>query len=95
MTAKSDRIENLIKDPDLQDAFKVVREFWRDKIEETPLHAKDGDEALFDIRKMLFLLRSVEEALQTAVEDGHLEDFRVKEQESKGILRGITKWPKK
>ena len=92
MTAKADRVERLIKDPDLQDAFKVVREFWRDKIEETPLHSKDGDEALFDIRKMLFLLRSVGEALQTAIEDGHLEDFRVKEQEGKGILGSIEKW---
>ncbi len=95
MTAKADRAEKLIQDPELQDAFKVVREFWRDKIEETPLHAKDGDDALFDIRKMLFLLRSVEEALQTAIEDGHLEDFRAKEQEGRGFLKDIRTWPTK
>ncbi len=90
MTAKADRAEKLIQDPELQDAFKVVREFWRDKIEETPVDDKVGKKALYDIRKMLFLLRQVEEVVHTAIEDGHLEDHRA--EESKGLLKGIKKW---
>lgn len=75
MTAKSDRAQELIEDPVLKEAFAICREKYRDLIEDTPLSSKD-DEALHDIRKMLHLLREVEENLHLAVRDGHLEDFR-------------------
>ena len=80
MTAKADRIERLVADPDLQEAFKTVRERYRDLIEETPL---SESEALLDVRKMLHLLRDVEETLHTAIQDGHLEDFRAEQQGQK------------
>jgi hypothetical protein len=88
MTAKADRAQELLDDPILQEAFSTVRERYRDLIEETPLSSKD-DEALHDIRKMLHLLREVEKHLAQVVQDGHLEDFRVMEQ-NKGDL-----WPSK
>ena len=91
MTAKADRVKKLIEDPDLKEAFQVVREKYRDLIEETPV---SDDGALLDIRKCLHLLREVEDALHTAIEDGHLEDFRVAEQEGKGFLQDIRKWPR-
>ena len=78
MTGKSDRVLRLVQDPDIKEAFQSVREYWRDKIEETPL---DNPEVLFDIRKMLHLLRDVEDALQTVIDDGHLKDYRIAEKE--------------
>ena len=60
MTGQSDRVLRLVEDPDIKQAFQTVREYWRDKIEEVPL---DNPEVLFDIRKMLHLLREVEDAL--------------------------------
>lgn len=78
MTAKADRIYQVVNDPDIKEAFNTVREKYRDMIEETPL---DNPEVIFDIRKMLHLLRDVETALQVAIDDGHLTDFRVLEKE--------------
>ncbi len=89
MTAKADRVEKLLNNPDLKEAFAVVRERYRDLIEETPLASSD-DEALHDIRKMLHLLREVEQSLYKAIEDGHLEDFRANEQQ--GFLQDIRRW---
>jgi hypothetical protein len=78
MTGKADRIQRLVDDPDIKASFQNIREKYRDMIEETPV---GDDTALLDVRKMLHLLRDVENDLQTAIEDGHLEDHRVAEQE--------------
>lgn len=86
MTAKADRAQALIDDPVLKEAFANIRELYRDKIEETPV---SDDTALLDIRKMLYLLRQVEENLHTMIQDGHVEDFNVSEQQGKGILRNL------
>ena len=91
MTAKADRAKELIDDPILQEAFSTVRERYRDLIEETPLSSSD-DKALHDIRKMLHLLREVEEHLKQVVQNGHLEDFRATEQKT---ILGELKWPRK
>ena len=90
MTAKADRAQRLIDDPDLKEAFSTVRERYRDLIEETPL---DKPEVIFDIRKMLHLLRDVEQNLHEAIQTGHLEDFRVTEQAKHGHLRNLL-WKK-
>ncbi len=82
MTGQADRVLRLVQDPDIKAAFQTVREYWRDKIEETPL---DNPEVLFDIRKMLHLLRDVEDALQTVIDDGHLKDYRIAEQEKETL----------
>ena len=82
MTAKSDRIAKLLEDQDLKDAFINVREHYRDAIERTPL----DDGTVLDIRKMLHLLREVEQDLQTALQDGQLEDFNAAEQEKQSLI---------
>lgn len=90
MTAKADRVRKLIEDPDLKEAFNVVRERYRDLIEETPV---SDDGALLDIRKMLHLLREVEQALHHAIENGNLEDFNAMQDEGRGFLGDL--WPRK
>ena len=80
MTDKSERIERLLNDQDLNNAFETVREYYRDKIEECPM-SLDNPEPLMDIRKMLHLLGDVKQALYTAIQDGHLEDFNAQEKE--------------
>lgn len=89
MTAQADRVQKLVDSPELKDAFIVVREKLRDMIESTPL---SDDGALLDVRKMLHLLRDVEEALHTAIETGHLEDFRVNEQVERDNIQDISIW---
>lgn len=85
MTAKSDRVRKLLEDQDLKDAFHSVREHYRDAIERTPVD-KDGGELVLDIRKMLHLLREVEQSLFTALQDGELEDFNAVEQEKQSLI---------
>lgn len=89
MTAKADRARELIKDPILAEAFQICREKYRDLIEETPV---SDDGALLDIRKMLHLLREVEQNLHQIIENGNLEDFRIEEQEGQGFLQDIKAW---
>lgn len=78
MTAKSDRASELLNDPLLREAFDGLRERYRDLIEEAPLASTDID-IIQDIRKMLHLLREVENDLNTMIQDGHLEDHRALE----------------
>jgi hypothetical protein len=92
MTAKADRVQSLINDPDLKEAFQNVRERYRDLIETTPLNSKDTG-ALHDVRKMLHLLKEVEKDLHTAIQNGHLEDSRALEQEKHSFLGDL--WNRK
>jgi len=87
MTAKADRIKKLIADPDLAEAFQSVRQKYLNLIEFTPLA---DDTALLDIRKMLQLLRDVEQDLKQSIDNGKLEDFRATEQPGplKDLLHG-------
>jgi hypothetical protein len=73
LTAKADRVQELVNDPHLKEAFETVREHYRDLIEETPV---SDSTALLDIRKMLHLLREVESTLHRTIQEGHLADFR-------------------
>lgn len=92
MTEKADRAQILLNDPLLKEAFDEVRQYWLNRVESLPLDAEQGKDALYDIRKMLFLLRQVEETLERYVSDGQLEDFRAAEQERPGFLGDLTKW---
>lgn len=92
MTAKADRVQKLLDDPELQQAFQNVRKALHEAFD----HCKVSDtETLVDIKKRLHLLDSVEANLHEAIRDGHLEDFRAVEQEKPGFLGDITKWRKK
>jgi hypothetical protein len=91
MTVKSDHIERLLSDEYLQEAFDNVRA----AIHNGWANTKPSDsEALEEWHRRLFTLRSVEENLKQAVQDGKLEDFRVAEQEKIPPLGDILKWKK-
>jgi len=92
MTEKSDRIERLLDDPDLKEAFQAVR----DRLHQAFATCDCNNvELMKDIRKRLFLLDLVEQDLRTAIEHGKLEDFRVAEQGKPGFLEDLSKWKKK
>ena len=87
MTAEADRIKKLLSDPDLANAFVALREYYRDKIEETPV---SDATALLDIRKMLYLLGQVEDHLKHAVQHGNLQDARLYAKEN--LWEKVTPW---
>jgi len=87
MTAKADRIQELLDDPHIQEAFENVRQKYYGLIESTPLDS-ERDGALHDIRKMLQLLRDVENDLLEAIQEGHLEDHNV-QQKGQGFLKDL------
>ncbi len=92
MTGKSDRIQRLVDDPDLKQAFQDVRDALHYKFATAPI---DDSKGMTDIRNMLHLLDSVEANLGQAISDGKLEDFRAKEDELPPHLGDIKKWKQK
>jgi len=78
MTGKSDRIQRLVEDPDLKQAFVNVREYLVEMFLRTD--SEDGT-ALMDIRRRINSLDAVEKDLHLAIEDGHLEDLRAVEED--------------
>ena len=87
MTAKADRIKELLDDPLLKEAFENVRMHYRRAIEDLNVTDEDSLEA----RRMLFLLNSVEQDLRKSVQDGLLEDFNATEQERPSFLGDLWK----
>ena len=79
--SKADRAKELLNNPVFKEAISEVRQYWLDRVEMLPLDEAQGGDALYDIRKMLFLLRQVEETIERYVEDGHLEDFNQNEKQ--------------
>jgi len=82
MTAKADRIKELLDDPHIVEAFDNVRGYYRRAIEDLNVSDEDSLEA----RRMLFLLNSVEQDLKKSVDDGLLEDFNATEDERPSFL---------
>lgn len=85
MTAKSDRLEKLLNDPDLKEGFENVREHYKNAMCMTPLD-ENGDKITLKLRTMLHLLDEVEQDLYTALQDGQLEDFNAAEQERQSLI---------
>jgi hypothetical protein len=77
MTGKSDRLQELMDDPDIKQAFENVRQHIIDMFMTT--NSEDA-EALMDIRKRVIALDAVEQDLRVAIQDGHLEDLRAIEE---------------
>ncbi len=90
MTDKADRAKELLANPVFKQAISEVRQYWLDRVETLPLDEDTGKDALYDIRKMLFLLRQVEETIETYIQDGKLEDFNADEKQPTflGDIRG-------
>ncbi|MHC4702266.1 MAG: hypothetical protein ACYTFQ_16995 [Planctomycetota bacterium] len=89
MTERSDRIQRLLDDPDLKQAFQDVRDALHQAFEMT---STTDAEKMLDIRKRLHLLESVEENLIQAIRDGKLEDFNAAEKERPPFLGDLVKW---
>ena len=77
MNERAENARRILENPLFEESIATVRERYRDMIEQTPV---SDDKALLDIRKMLHLLREVEQHIQTALEDGKLDEFRVAQQ---------------
>lgn len=92
ITAKADRCQRLLNDPDLQQAFEDVRQAILQGFSETP---PSKTEQLVLWRERLHLLDSVKANLERAIEDGFIERFHAKEQERPPYLGDLLKWRKK
>ena len=88
MTAKADRIQSLLDDEHLQEAFENVKAAIHQKIDECPIRDSEG---LISLRLSLHLLESVKANLVKAIQEGNLEDFRAQD---KVTFLGDLKWPK-
>jgi hypothetical protein len=87
---RATRVQRLMEDADLIQAFQDVRDALHGKFEQTLVN--DGD-TLLDIRKMLHLLDSVWANLERAVEDGQLEEANIEEVERYKVASlGDKKW---
>ena len=78
MTGKADRAQALLDDDTFKSALQDVRQALMERFVNTP---PSDTEQLIDTRRYLHLLDSVEANLIQAIEDGHLEDFRIAEKE--------------
>ena len=87
MTAKADRIQRLLNDPDLIQAFEDVRDALHKGFEQTP---PSDVEQLIGCRYRLQVLGSVKANLLQAIEDGKLEDFN--EQDEQSPLGDLDAW---
>ena len=88
MTDKSDRIKRLLDDDLVQEAFENTRNKYR-RILESDVDASGQpitDDDVLEARRMLFLLRLVEQDLKQSVEDGEYEDFQANEKEQRTFL---------
>lgn len=85
---RANRAASLLKDPMLEDAFQQTRFRLLEGLEALSVNETDKAE---DFRKCLKLLRSVRQNLETAVNSGKLEQFRLEEAEkrAKNPLRGL------
>lgn len=79
MTAKADKAKKLLEDELLAEAFEKVRENYLNSVEALPLDRTKGDEAFYDLRVMLYLLRRVKDELHQYIKDGTLVDFRAEQ----------------
>ena len=92
MSEHAERVERLLNDPDLKQAFLDVKNALLDAFSKCPT---TDAETMLDIRKRLHLLQSVEANLYRAIEDGKLEDFRIEDQKRPPMLGDLVKWKKK
>lgn len=85
---RAQRAQSLLNDPMLTEAFEMTRMRLLEGLETLDTHETDKAE---DFRKCLKLLKGVRLNLETAVNSGKLEAFRLKQEEErkKNPLRGI------
>lgn len=89
MSAQADleraaRIEKLLKDPDLAEAFASVRAGIVERIEQCPARDTEGAEKL---RMMLRLLRDVRANLDSALVDGRVAEIKLAQERESATRR--------
>jgi hypothetical protein len=89
MTAKSDRVKELLSDPFFQEALANLRNEYRRIMEDH----RTSDEDVLEIRRMLHLSTRLEQHLSQIVTDGEFEDFKAQEKERPSFLGDLV-WPK-
>ena len=89
MTAKSDRLNKLLKDEDLLDAFESVGNAIHKGWANTP--PTDADQQQ-EWHRRLFTLNSIRENLYAALQDGEYQDFLEQESEKPAILGDLVSW---
>ena len=82
MTAKADRIRELMDDPHIEQAFENVRRLLLELFEEAP---SDDIEMLQSISMRLNLLAAVKADLESAIEHGDYEDFKAQQSEEVNV----------
>lgn len=80
--SRGSRAEQLLKDPDLTQAFTAVHQAIHDKIDQTPIRDTEG---LTQLRLMLKLLADVRANLEQAVRGGKLAAADLKIQREKRV----------
>lgn len=88
MTAESDRLKELINDPDLKRAFEWVRQGYKDRIDDPTL----SDEQVLKVRDLLHVVNQVESDLMSAIEAGEFKDYQAELEERDREER--NSWPK-
>lgn len=82
-TARAERVQRLLDDPDLQRGLRDVRDALHQRFAQTP---PSNVEQLVECRKYLHLLDSLETNLRQAIQDGKLEAFRENEEERRSRI---------
>ena len=72
MTAESDRLTELINDPDIKRAFDWVRQGYKDRFDDPSL----TDEQVLKLRDLLHVVNQVESDLLSAIEAGEYADYQ-------------------
>jgi maltooligosyltrehalose synthase len=85
---RAQRAQALLNDPMLEEAFQLTRMRLIEGLEALPTHDTEKAE---DFRKCLKLLKGVRQNLESAVNSGKLEAFRLEEAKKRkdNPLRGI------
>jgi hypothetical protein len=85
---RAQRAQALLSDPMLEEAFQLTRLRLIEGLEALPTHETEKAE---DFRKCLKMLKGVRTNLESAVNSGKLEQFRLDEavERKKNPLRGI------
>ena len=90
MTAKADRVRELMSHPEMKEAFRNVRQFYLESFERLPCSSENLDpQLLLDIRRMLELLKQVENDLEKMIQAGNIVDFRANQPDYLGDLRNV------
>jgi hypothetical protein len=83
------RCEALLRDEDLQQAFKDVRDFITKTWQDSSVEDGDGHK---NLKQALWATSMVEKMLKQAISDGKLESFNLEKEQNKvtflGDLRG-------